>query len=374
VSHWLRSILFVLAATIGLAAGGQPQAAGGEARVLEVFVRETCWYCAEAKRYLPEFAAERPGLTIVYRDLDEDPGALEDLFRHAADAGRGAAVPMFHIDGRSLFGFISPEQTGPALAALVDGEAGAADDPVIRSQLFGKLSVGAMGLPAFTLAMGVLDGLNPCVMWALLFLLSMLVHLHDRTRIALIAGTYVLATAAMHYALMAAWLNFFLLAGLSIALQRTLGGVALVMGLINVKDFFAPGSRVSLSMPGSARPGLGARIRGILTAESLAAALVAVTVLAVAVNVAELLCTAAFPALYTAALSQQGLVPPAPYAYLALYIVGYALPAAVLVASAVAALSSPRLTALAGRWLKLTSGIVMIALAVALVVRPRWLW
>jgi hypothetical protein len=369
--RWLLSILLSFLLLPGTGTCAPAQATGGDGPVLEVFVREGCRYCAAAKLFLPGFAAAHPGLTIVYRDVDVDAVALDDLFRHAEDAGRGPAVPMFHFEGRVLFGFVSPEETGPRLAAMVEGRAPAAPPAEFTTRLFGTLSVGRMGLPAFTIAMGLLDGLNPCVTWALLFLLSMMPHLHDRRRFAAIAGTYVLATAAMHYALMAAWLNVFLLAGMSGALQRMLAAAALLMGLLNLKDAAFPGSRVSLSIPHAARPGLGARMRDILATRSLAASLVAVVGLAVAVNGAELLCTAAFPALYTAALSQQDLTPLVPYGYLALYTAAYALPATVLSASAVAALGSRRLTERAGRGLKLVSGVVMIGLAFTLALRGR---
>ena len=57
----------------------------------------------------------------------------------------------------------------------------------------------------------------------LLFLLSLLVRLHDRRRMALIAGTFVLVSGAVYYAMMAAWLNLFLAVGLSAPLPK-LGG------------------------------------------------------------------------------------------------------------------------------------------------------
>jgi hypothetical protein len=34
---------------------------------------------------------------------------------------------------------------------------------------FGSISATALGLPILTLAMGLLDGFNPCAMWVLLF-------------------------------------------------------------------------------------------------------------------------------------------------------------------------------------------------------------
>ena len=68
-----------------------------------------------------------------------------------------------------------------------------------------------------TLAIGLLDGFNPCAMWVLLFLLSLLVTLRDRFAMALIAGTFVLVEGIAYFVFMAAWLNLFLFIGLSLA-------------------------------------------------------------------------------------------------------------------------------------------------------------
>ena len=119
-------------------------------------------------------------------------------------------------------------------------------------------------LPLFTLALGLLDGFNPCAMWVLLFLLSLLVRLQDRRRMAMVAGTFVLASGAVYYAFMAAWLNVFLLVGMTAALRVGLAVLAMLIGLINVKDFFAFRRGVSLSIPASAKPGIYARARAIL--------------------------------------------------------------------------------------------------------------
>ena len=112
---------------------------------------------------------------------------------------------------------------------------------------------------------------------------------------ALIAGTFVLVSGAVYYAFMAAWLNVFLVIGISTALRWVLGGMALAIGGINVKDFFVWGRGFSLSVPASVKPGLYARMRAVLSADTLLPALMAVAVLAVMVNFIELLCTSRFP-------------------------------------------------------------------------------
>jgi uncharacterized membrane protein HdeD (DUF308 family) len=79
------------------------------------------------------------------------------------------------------------------------------------------------------------------------------------------------------------------------------------------------------------------------------------------------------PALYTAVLTQHDLSPVAYYGYLGLYILGYMADDSVMVAAAVTALSTRKLTERGGRWLKLVSGVVILILGSVLVRWPGWL-
>jgi hypothetical protein len=233
--------------------------------------------------------------------------------------------------------------------------------------------VSRLGLPLFTVALGLLDGFNPCAMWVLLFLLAMLAGQHDRKRMAVTAGTFVLASGAIYYAFMAAWLNVFLLIGVSRAVQVVLGLVAIAIGVLNTKDFIAFRRGPSLSIPESAKPGIYVRVRQVLRADTLAASALGVAALAVLVNFVELLCTAGFPAVYTSVLARAGLSTGARAAYLALYNVAYIADDALMVTIAVVTLTRRRLTETAGRWLKLASGLVMLALGLVLLFAPAWL-
>jgi glutaredoxin len=367
---WLLLWLALLLAFPAVASAQQPRTA--QPPVLLVYVRDGCPHCAEAKAFLPGFAAERPWLQIEYRAVDQDPAAREELSRISQAAGLWPpGVPTFVFGDRVLPGFDVPERSGPLLDALVAGAAPAPAD--ISTSWFGTLSVERLGLPLFTLAIGLLDGFNPCAMWVLLFLLSMLVHLRDRRRMALIAGTFVLVSGVVYYAFMAAWLNLFLTVGLSDALRIGLALLALAIAAVHIKDFVRPQQGFSLSIPAAAKPGIYARTRRILQADTLWLSLLGVAALALAVNLVELLCTAGLPAMYTAILTQQDLSAGAHYAYLGLYILGYLFDDALMVATAVFALSSRKLGVDSGRWLKLISGVVMLALGATMLLRPQWL-
>jgi glutaredoxin len=366
----LGMLLGLLLALAPLLAIAQPGVVGAE---LQVFVREGCPHCAAAKAFLPELQKLRPGIQVRLRPLESDPAAVDDLLRHSRQAGIGApGVPTFVIEGQVLVGFDDADGRGRELLALIDRRQRVSGN--VSLGRFGSISATALGLPIFTLAMGLLDGFNPCAMWVLLFLLSLLVHWRDRRRMALVAGTFVVVSGAVYYAFMAAWLNVFLLLGFTGWLRLLLGSLALVLGVVNLSEFWRKGPNFTLSIPASAKPGLYARMRGVMQSRSLPAALAAVAGLAVVVNVVELLCTAGLPAVYTAVLSQQNLGLAAHYGYLGLYIVGYIADDALMVGFAVLALSSNKLTEGTGRLLKLISGVVMVALGLLLVLRPGWLF
>ena len=342
---------------------------------IEMFTREGCPYCAAALAFLGELRRQRPDLRIQMRDVQEDPRALEQLVALGHQHGvKHLGVPAFHVRGRLVIGFAGPETTGAELKALLEppgGAAGAAE--TIEVPFYGRVSVRDLGLPAFTVVLGLLDGFNPCAMWVLLFVLSLLVNLHDRVKMAVIGGTFVLVSGIVYFAFMAAWLNLFLLAGVSRVTEVLLGLIAGIVGALNVKDAVAAGRGPSLAIPASARPGIYARVRAVVMAEHPGAALGGVIVLAVLVNVVEVLCTAGFPAVYTRVLTLHELAVWKYYGYLALYNVAYVLDDGLMLALAVVTLSRRKLQERAGRWLKLVSGAVMLGLGAVLILRPTWL-
>ena len=240
--------------------------------------------------------------------------------------------------------------------------------------VLGERTLPELSLPVFTLFLGLLDGFNPCAMWVLLFLLSLLANLRDRRKMFLLAGIFVLVSGVVYFAFMAAWLNIFLLIGYVRMIQVMIGWVAVGVGLVNVKEFWAFGQGLSLTIRNRQNPEIYAQVRKILAAEHLGQAMIGILVLATLVNMIEFLCTAGFPALFTQVLSQQSLTTLEYYGYLALYNLAYIADDAVMVTIAVLTLSHRKLQEREGRWLKLISGLVMLGLGIILLVAPQWLF
>lgn len=365
-----------------------------DAQTIEAFVREGCPHCTKAEEFLAQLKAEQPSLKVIVRDVQKEPAALERLKELARTLNAGAArVPAVYVGGQLIVGYSDEASTDKLIRNALAGSAAvqsAAGQSTCEAEeslacpkgpatttappesfeitFFGRtVTLDDVGLPAFTLAMGLLDGFNPCSMWVLLLMISLLAPLNDRRRMIAIAGTFVLIQGIAYFLFMAAWLNLFLIIGLSRASQWAIAAIAIIAGLINVKDFLALKVGISLSIPERAKPGIYSRMRSILHAESLGAAIIGAIILAILVQFVEFLCTSGFPALFTRILTLRELDAGAYYGYLLLYIAAYMVDDIVILTIGVVMLSRHRLQDKEGRVLKLVSGVVMIGLGVYLI-------
>lgn len=389
----ILALLFAFAAS-AVAEDVKPLPVSGQVIDLEVFVREGCSHCADAKKFLAVLQKEQPELQIIFHDIQKDPAELERLKTLAEAQSLGAVrVPAFYLNGHLLFGYSDEASTGKLLRAELakqplgnaksDNASGSCEAeealscipnttavPVTEDfdvTLLGtKISLAQVGLPLFTIAMGLLDGFNPCSMWVLILMISLLAPMRDRKRMLAVAGAFVTVEGIAYFVFMAAWLNLFLLIGLSRASEIAIATIAIGAGAINLKDFWAYGWGVSLSIPKSAKPGIYAKIRGILQAENIFGAVLGAITLAVLVQIVEFLCTSGFPALYTRILTLRQTEGMGYYGYLLLYNLAYMLDDFIVLGIGIVTLSQRRLQEKEGRVLKLISGLVMVGLGMYL--------
>lgn len=267
---------------------------------IDVYVREGCPHCAKAEQFLHSLQQEQPTLKIALHDVVKEGKALEQLQQLVKKQALGAVrVPAFYIAGQLLVGYSDEITTGQLIRnALLQGktqkkktvsgsceakeslacESGAVVltqlSSVFLLDLFGyQLSLETLGLPLFTLAMGLLDGFNPCSMWVLILMLSLLAPMKNRWRMFAIAGTFIAVEGLAYFIFMAAWLHLFLYIGLSRLSEILIAGLAFLVSLLNLKDFWFYGRGVSLSIPDAAKPDIYARMRAVLQAQNMMGAL-----------------------------------------------------------------------------------------------------
>jgi glutaredoxin len=343
-----------------------------------IYTKTGCPFCQQATEFLEDAKQQHPGFQFEERNITGDPETMAAFLALIEQYEiERPAVPLMLAGDQVFVGFRideTPQMLAEVLGWYDQGIPLEEQGPGIQERrLPAWLSLERYGLPAFTVIIGVMDGFNPCATWVLMFLLSMLVHVKSRKRMFLIAGIFVLISGVVYFLFMAAWLKFLLAFRLSVTIRIVIGVLGLTAAGFHLKDYFMNLRGPSLSISQKSKSNIGAKIRSVITAKNLPAALLTVSVLAILVNFYELLCTAGLPAIYTQVLVNQDIEGGRFYAYLLLYNAAYILDDSVMVFAATWALSSKRLKPGAGRVLKGLSGLVLLVLSLLLIFKPEWL-
>ena len=243
----------------------------------------------------------------------------------------------------------------------------------IKLPLVGEVATSALSLPALTAILGAVDGFNPCAMWALVFLLGLLMGEKDRKRMWILGLTFLFGSGLVYFLIMAAWLNVLLAIGFATGIRVAVGVVALGGAAYYLYDFVAnPDAACEVSHTGERQRILG-RLRRFALEERLWPAVLGVLLLAIAVNLIELVCSAGIPAVYTQVLALTPMAAWHYYGYLTLYIVIYMLDDVAVFAVAATALQMSGFGTRYARANRLVGGVILAAIGLMLLFRPEWL-
>ena len=264
----------------------------------------------------------------------------------------------------------------PHTTPAPSSSANAPEENTADVPLFGKISADKLGMPLFTLVIAGLDGFNPCAMWVLSFLLTIVIHAHSRQKILLIGSIFVIASGVIYFIFMVGWLNLYqisILKHYGNYLRVAVALVAIVMGAINCKDFFFFKRGISLTIPESAQPKLFKKMRELAHSQATFGMIFGTIVLAVTANLIEFGCTLGLPAIFTNILTQQKFSAFQQYFYLTVYNVIYVVPLAAIVGVFAWKMGGRKLTEKEGRILKLVGGLLMLTLGMILLIKPELL-
>jgi Cytochrome c biogenesis protein len=202
----------------------------------------------------------------------------------------------------------------------------------------------------------IVDSINPCAFAVLIFLLVYLTSLQVRNRILTVGTAYILTVFIVYFL---SGLGFFVLiqtAGITDIVFNVAAIIAILAGIINLKDFFWYGRGISLSIPESRKES----IKHFVLKASIPSAIL----LGGLVSMVELPCTGG---IYLAILgllsSRMTIVQGIPY--LLIYNAIFVLPLIVILLGVYYGVSPERMESWRGeekRWMRLAMGCVMIAL------------
>lgn len=246
-------------------------------------------------------------------------------------------------------------------------------DTTFHIPFFGEKNARDYSLPALAVILGLVDGFNPCAMWVLVYLISLIMSLNDRKKVWFLVGSFVAASGVLYFLFMTAWFNAFLLIGYLRPLTVLIGLFALWTGIRNIREFIATRGAVACKVTdGKAKKKTMNRIQQLVSSPLTLASIFGIIALAFAVNSIEFLCSAGIPAIFTHVLAISAANTMQYYAYILLYVFFFMLDDLLIFSSAVFAVNSSlgeKYTSLC----KAIGGIIMVVLGVLLTFFPEML-
>ncbi len=247
------------------------------------------------------------------------------------------------------------------------------DKNIINIPVLGEIDAKSFSLPVLTVVMGILDGFNPCAMWVLLFLISLLLNVKDKKRMWILGSTFIVASAFVYFMFMAAWLNLIMFLGLIIWVRILIGLLALGGGTYSLRDFFVNKEAACKVSGGEKRQRTFDKLKKAVHQKNLFLALIGIIVLAFAVNLVELFCSAGLPAVYTQVLALNDISNLGKYLYILLYILFFMIDDLIIFFIAMTTLHITGISTKYSRLSRLIGGILMLAIGLMLIFRPEWL-
>lgn len=388
-----KIVLFVFAFLMLFSFSAPVQA---EDKLVNIFFfhAEGCLYCAKEEAFYQQLEETDKNVKVYRFEIayDEEGQAVakkvEDLL-----GIKISTVPYTIIGRQSIIGF-SEGITDVAILEAIEynrthvvrdivGEmlgvavpiTGDEDDPketIIRLPIFGEVKAQSVSLPLLAVVIGTLDGFNPCAMWVLLLLISMLIHIKEKWKMWTLGLTFLFTSAIMYFFFMLSWLNITMLFGSVFILRLIIGAVAVGGGSINIRNGLKKDDGCEV-VDSSQRKKLRQRIQEISDQPTFILAIIGIMGLAITVNLVELLCSAGLPIVFTQVLALNQVTYWEKIGYLLIYVSFFLLDDIIVF---VIAMKTFELTGISTKYAKyshLIGGAIMIILGILMVVKPGWL-
>lgn len=240
--------------------------------------------------------------------------------------------------------------------------------------IFGKINLQNLSLPIITIIIGLVDGFNPCAMWILLFLITMLFNMRDRKKMWILGLTFIGMSGFVYFLFMMAWISISDFINSVHILQIIIGIFAGVFGIINIYRYFRERKQNGcVVIKKEKRNFVFNKIKTIVENKYFALSIIGIMILAVIVNLIELLCSLGLPVMYTEILSINSLSSNQYIRYVILYIIFFILDDLIVFIISMITLRSTAISTKYNKYSHLIGGIIMLLIGLLIIFKPEWL-
>ena len=240
--------------------------------------------------------------------------------------------------------------------------------------LIGNVNLADFSLPVIAIIIGLVDGFNPCAMWILIFLITMLFDYPKRNRMWILGITFLVTSAFIYFLFMVSFLNLAMFINSITILKIGLALFALIFGSYNIYRYIKIRKDTGCEIVNKERrKKIITKIKNITENKKFILALGGIIVLACTVNIIELLCSLGLPVMFTEILASNNVTSTQNIIYILIYVFFFLLDDLVVFIIAMKTLKITAISNKYGKYSHLIGGIIMILIGLLMIFKPEWL-
>lgn len=363
-----------------------------------LFYSYTCPHCHKADAYIESLLKERDDINYYKYECLKDTNAYNRTMFNKVKEIMGidrSAFPTVIIGNEYVIGFGDnakneynklidfykkneyKDEVGIVLG-LVDEN----DKEVIKKEkeykltlpFIGEINLKDLSLPIMAIIIGFTDGFNPCAMWILIFLITMLLNVKNRKKMFILGFTFIFTSGFIYFLFMMSWLKIADYMNQITLLRILIAIFAIIFGSYNLYNYYkSKKSDGCTVIKKEKRKFVMTNIKKIIENKSFILAILGIIIIASLVNLVELFCSMGLPIMFTEILSLNNLSTNRYFFYVFIYILFFMLDDIIIFAISMITLKETAISTKYNKYSHLIGGIIMILIGLLVIFKPEWL-
>ena len=339
-----------------------------------LFYLDGCSHCAAEKAFLKDLKKEYPDLNIVYFEVNEYDKQFykaQEVFDFTTNG-----VPLTIIGEEYYSGFVTGGSVENNIKEQIKHYYDENEEKHFEKKyeetipILGKTDLKSVSIPLVTIVLGLVDGFNPCAMWVLLFLLTILINTNNRKKMLLIGSIFLFVSGAIYY-LSILGINSILSVKYVQGLRSILGLIAIGVGIYNIYSFFKNLKSTGCEIvDDKKRKNILQRVNKIIATRNIILVIIGVSLLAISVNAIEMACSLGFPTIFSEIMALNNIKGILRLLLILTYVIFYMLDDTIVFIIAMISLKLVGTSNRIGKIVKLLAAIIMITMGILLIFFP----
>ena len=368
---------------------------------LYLFYGDGCGHCAAEKEFLNDIEDKYPNLEIIKYEVwynDENSLLLDKLEKELKITRSGVPTTIIGEEVIVGYNYATASKIERAINYYLENEYVDVVEQVknntyvekeeksefekieeetdlsntIKVPIIGKVNLKKVSLMTAAVIIGLIDGFNPCAMWVLLFLISVLIGMKDKKRMWTLGVVFLLVSAFIYMLIMLSWISIAIKMTTIIWIRNLIAVLALIGAFINIKNYFKSHDGCNV-VDDKKRKKIFKKIRKFTSEKSFLLSILGVVGLAVSVNLVELACSAGLPLVFTELLALNNVSDFMKIIYTLLYVLFFLIDDLVIFIIAMVTMEVTGISTKYNKYSHLLGGLIMLGIGLLLIFKPEWL-